>query len=274
MLIETWLDQPVWLIIGGLAVFFAVPGLAISWLAQGRYTARWVSGFSGVVAPFFGSVAILFALLTGFVANDAWERGRQASRALLGERDGLVAIHDLSIAAVSDMSEIRAVLRRYLDLVVKEEWPLLADGRSSPKAAEAIRELLRELSDPKMASEAGQAVHAALLGQALRVRSARSERLLLSEQNSDHPKWWTVLLLACLTQLAIALVHLDKPRARAAALTVFSSAAIVALGLIAVKERPFDGPLALPADTLREALDLMNASLPAPVTPAAATPAR
>jgi hypothetical protein len=161
------------------------------------------------------------------------------------------------------MAEIRAAVRSYLDLVIKDEWPLLSDGRSSPKAANALGELLRELSDPKVAAEAGQAVHAALLGQALRVRSARSERLLLSEQNSDHPKWWTVLLLACLTQLAIALVHLEKPRARAAALAVFSSAAVVALGLVAIKERPFDGPLALRPDTLQEALAAMQPPVPA-----------
>jgi hypothetical protein len=272
VLIETWLDQPVWLILGSLAAFFAATSVLICWVAQGRYTEPFVGSLSGVVAPFFGSVAILFALLTGFLASDAWERNRQASRSILSERDGLVAIHDLSIAAASDMAEIRAALRGYLELVVKDEWPLLRDGKWSPKAADALRELLRELSDPKLAAEAGQAVHTALLHEALRVRSARSERLLLSEQHSDHPKWWTVLLLACVTQLALALVHLDKPRARAAALAVFSTAAVIALGLVAVKERPFDGPLALQPKTLQEALTGMNAAREGAGTGAAASP--
>ncbi|MBM0206917.1 DUF4239 domain-containing protein [Micromonospora sp. STR1s_5] len=173
---------------------------------------------------------------------------------MLTERDGLVAIHDLSVATVSDMAEIRAAVRAYLEHVVRDEWPLLRDGKSSPKAAEGLRSLLRELSDPKISAEAGQVAHAALLEQSMRVRSARSDRLLLSEQHSDHPKWWTVLLLACITQVALALVHLDKPRAQAAAIGVFSLAATVAIGLVAIKERPFDGPLALEPRFLEEAL--------------------
>ena len=254
MLIELWLDQPVWLILGILAAVFGTSALLIFWLTQGRLSRSFVATFSGVVAPFFGAVAILFALLTGFLASDAWERNRQASRSVLTERDGLVAIHDLSVAALSDMAEIRAAVRTYLEHVVRDEWPLLRHGKSSPKAAEALRSLLRELSDPRISAEAGQVAHSALLEQSMRVRSARSDRLLLSEQRSDHPKWWTVLLLACITQVALALVHLDKPRAQAAAIGVFSLAAVVAIGLVAIKERPFDGPLALEPRFLDEAL--------------------
>lgn len=258
MLIELWLDQPVWLMLATLAGFFCLTGLLVRWLISHPFA----SSLSGVVAPFFGSVAILFALLTGFLASDAWERNRQASRAMLTERDALVAVHDLSTAARSDMAEIRSIVARYLDLVVREEWPLLKDGRSSQQAAEALRELLRELSDPALTAEAGQVTHAALLEQSMRARSARSDRLVLTEQHSDHPKWWTVLLLAWLTQLALALVHLDKPRAQAAALVVFSVAALVALGLVAIKERPFDGPLALQPKPLVEALAAMRPAAP------------
>lgn len=257
MLIELWLDQPVWLILASLAGLFAATSLLIVFLTHGPLTRRWTSRLSGVVAPFFSSVAILFALLTGFLASDAWERNRQAARSILTERDALVAIQDLSFAAVSDMASLRSAARRYLGAVVNDEWPLLADGKSSPKAALALRELLRETADPRLTDDLGQVTHASLLEQALRVRGARSDRMALSEQHSDHPKWWTVLILAGLTQLALALVHLDKPRAQASALAVFSAAAVVALGLVAVKERPFDGPLALQPTALREALQTL-----------------
>ncbi|NNM71883.1 DUF4239 domain-containing protein [Enterovirga aerilata] len=262
MLIEFWLDQPVWLILGGLAGLLAATGLLIFWLAQGRLTQSFSASLTGVVAPFFGSVAILFALLTGFLASDAWERNRQASRSVLSERDALVAVRELSLAAAADMAELRSAVRAYLAAVVDDEWPLLKDGHASPKAAGALRELLREVSDPKLTDNLGQVAHTALLEQALRARSARSDRLALSEQYSDHPKWWTVLILACLTQLALALVHLERPRAQAAAIAVFSMAAVVALGLVAVKERPFDGPLALQPVALRDALALMTPAAP------------
>jgi cytochrome bd-type quinol oxidase subunit 2 len=270
MLIELWLDQPVWLLIGLLAAFFAATGALVFWLTQGRLTRRFAGSLAGVVAPFFGAVGVLFALLTGFLANDAWERNRQASRSVLTERDALVAIYDLSLATASDMSAIRTATRAYLEAVITDEWPLLRNGEASPKATEALRGLLRELSHPRLTTEAGAVAHYALLDQAVRARTARSDRLSLSEQYSDHPKWWTVLLLAVLTQVALALVHLDKPRAQAAALAVFSAAALLAIGLVAVKERPFDGPLAMQPTVLAEALRSMPAAIVAPPGPAPA----
>lgn len=275
MPIELWLDQPVWLIYACLALLFALFGWGIRLVVYGRLTRPWATSLSGVVAPFFESVAILFGLLTGFVANDAWERNRQASRAILTERDNLAAIYALSIATVSDMSEIRAAVRAYLESVIADEWPRMTEGHASQKTGAALGELMRDLSDPKISVEAGLVAHSTLLDLCLRVRSARSDRLALSEQESDHAKWLTMLALGLLTMAAIGLVHPDKPRAQAVAMTLFSAAAIAVLGLIAIKERPFDGPLRLPPTALRETLATFDGAVrppasgdPIPVTPA------
>ena len=108
MIFDIWLDMPVWGIFGSLAGLFAVAALLIHRLCFSDSTRGRSSSFTGVVAPFFGSVAVLFSLLTGFLANDVWDRNRQASRTVLAERDGLLAIHAISLAAVSDMKGIRA----------------------------------------------------------------------------------------------------------------------------------------------------------------------
>lgn len=265
MIFEYWLDQSIPLIFALLAVLLFGTALVVFGLLASRWSRSWSGRFGGVVAPFFSAVSVLFALLTGFAANDAWDRNRQATRAILSERDGLVAIHELSIATVSDMSTIRTAVREYLDAVLVDEWPRLRDGESSPRAAESLSRLLAELADPKITTEAGLAAHQNLLALWQKVRIARSDRLALSEQNSDHPKWWTILLLAILTQVAIGVVHVDKPRAAAVALTLFTAAAIVTLSLIAVKERPFDGPLATPPTALRDAMAAMRAAAPAPL---------
>lgn len=265
MLIEYWLDRSVPVIVLLLAAALAASALAIRWITFGRLTRSVAASLGGVVAPFFGAVSVLFSLLTGFAATDAWERNRVASRAILAERDGLVAIHDLSLSAAADLSAIRAAVRTYLDVVISDEWPRLPNGESSPKVGPALGALLREIARPGLSTETGEVgevAQTALLDLALRVRSARSDRLALSEQYSDHPKWWSVFLLAVLTQVALGLVHLDKPRAQAAALVVFSAAAVVAIGLIAVKERPFDGPLGLAPTALAEALARMPPDAP------------
>lgn len=202
---------------------------------------RPLGSFNGVVAPFFNAVAILFALLTGFLANDVSERSRQAVRAVQAEAGELRNIHTLSVASASDMRAIRAALKAYVASVTADEWPAMAEGRSSRRTAAAYDELLREVSMPSIAKSSGGAVHASLLSAAVRASTARNDRLALATDHTNDLKWVVVLVLGVLTQVAIALVHLDKPRAFLAALTVFSIAAVVALGIIALQEYPFDG---------------------------------
>ncbi len=268
MLLETWFDLPVPLIVLVLAAGLGGTALLLHAVTFWSRTRGSVLRCKGLVAPFFGAVSVLFSLLTGFVASDAWERNRQASRSLLSERDALVALHELSVATVSDMAGIRTDIRAYLDAVIRDEWPKMQDAQSSPAAGQALLQLLRDMTEPAVTRDAGAVAHAAMLDTTLRLRAARSDRLALATQYSDHPKWWTVLLLALLTQVAIALVHLDLRGAQAAALAIFTAGAVVALGLVAIRERPFDGPLALRPTVLVDALAAMQASArPEPAKP-------
>jgi hypothetical protein len=83
---------------------------AVHWLSFGRIVRPWAHSIAGVVAPYAGVLAVLFSLLTGFLANDVWERERQAERAVVVERDGLLAAHELSAPTTADMAGLREAL--------------------------------------------------------------------------------------------------------------------------------------------------------------------
>lgn len=257
MVFDTWLDMPIWGIFASLAGMFIGFAILIHWLCFAKATRKRASSLGGVVAPFFGSVAVLFSLLTGFLANEVWDRNRQANRGVLAERDGLLAIHAISVATVSDMTEIRAAAQRYARTLIDHEWPRMTQQETSPEAGQALLSLLSLVSNPQISVDAGGPAQSALLDTVLKLRSARYDRLALSGDQTDRTKWTAVLILGLITQLAIAIVHLDKPRAQLAALTIFSAAAIVALGLVAIRERPFDGPLHISPAPLEGALQVL-----------------
>lgn len=261
MILGYWLDQPVWLMFAVLAGGLLAVCLFLSLLSILPWTRPGIRIVATGIAPtYIGVVAVLLALLTGFVANDAWERQRQAGRVVQSERSHALAIHDLSIAAAPDMSGLRGLLSAYLDTVVREEWPSMsATGAPSPEAGRALGRLLQAAADPRIASEAGEAIHAALLEAVMQLRSARSERLALSAVRSDESKWLTLLVLAALTLTSIALVHWERPPAQAATLLLFSAAMVVTLGVIGLHERPFDGPLAMSPEPIRLARAAMAA---------------
>ncbi|WP_210493750.1 DUF4239 domain-containing protein [Microvirga antarctica] len=258
MIFDEWLDLPIWGIFAALALGFGLSGALIHWLSFGRLGQPHAVKLVGVVAPFFSSVAILFALLTGFLANDVWDRNRVANRAILAERDGLLAVHAMSVAVVSDMSEIRAAAQAYARSLVEDEWPLMRDQESSVKADEQLLALLARVSDPKMAAAAGQAAQGALLDTVLKLRGSRYDRLAMSGDRTDRTKWTAVLILGLITQIAIGVVHLERPKAQLTALSIFSLAAIITLGLVAIRERPFDGELRFSPAPIEEALAIMT----------------
>jgi hypothetical protein len=256
-MISAWLNLPVVAVFLVLAAYLAAATAVIHWLTFGRATRPLAQSLAGVVAPYASALAVLFALLTGFLANDVWDRERRASRAVLAERDGLLEVHGLS--AVSDMAGVRDALLTYLRTVVADEWPRMADQGRSGAADEALAVLLREVARPDAAPEIAPAVRGALLNGVLRVRSARDDRLVLSNDQSDATKWLSVLILALLTKVALAVVHLDRPRAQLVALIVFGVAAATTLGLIAVRERPFAGAVRVSPAPLEEVLAIVAA---------------
>lgn len=259
MIFDRWLDLPVWGVFAALALAFALSVFCIHWLAFSKTMGLRTGTLSGVVPPFFGAVALLFALLTGFLANDVWDRNRLANRAVLAERDGLLAIHAISTATILDMSDIRSAAMSYARTLVDDEWPLMEAQESSSKAGQELNTLLAEVSDPRIGVEAGAAAQGALLDIVLKLRSSRHDRLATSSDRTDRTKWTAVLCLAFITQIAIGIVHLEKPKAQLAALAIFSLAVVVTLGLVAIRERPFDGPLRYSAEPITEALEMMAA---------------
>jgi hypothetical protein len=252
--INAWLELSTIPLFALLILFYGSSAALISWLCFGSPLKKPIQTLVGVVAPFFGAAGILFALLTGFLASDVGDRNRQAWRAVHAEGSAAASIYTLSIASISDMAAIRERLRDYLQSVITDEWPHMNDHGASSKTETALSMLLTELSDPKIAAEAGQAVHTALMNSALRARDARADRLSLAWDRTNDLKWTIVLILGVITQIAIGLVHLERPRAQVAALVVFSTAAVITLGLIALQEQPFAGPIRTSPEPIEQVL--------------------
>lgn len=254
-MISAWLLLPVSGIFACLAILYGLTAALIVWLTFRSPLRARIQGFSGIVAPFFASVALLFSLLTGFLAADVIDRHKRAVLAVQVESGALSSLHALAVASTADAAAIRAALRAYLEALVNDEWPQMANAQMSEKADAALGRLLRTVADPRMAPATDAAVHSGLVELTLQAATARSDRLALNSYHADDVKWATVLLLCLMTQLAIGVVHIDRPRAQAAALAVFSVAAIIALGMIAIQEAPFDGALRISAAPLERVLN-------------------
>lgn len=253
-MIEIWLGMSNSAMAGvAAAVLFGFAGL-LHWASFRGPLAAFAQRYRGVVAPFFTSVAVLFSLLFGFLANDVWERNRRGHRAVAVEHEALVTVHALGRVTGASAALDEAV-RAYVDAAVMKEWTAMARQQAAPEAGQALDILLIA------AASAGAApnIERALIDSVQRVRAARAERLLLSLQAPEELRWATALLLALITQICIAAVHLDKARPQAAALVLFTLAVWVAISLVAAYEYPFEPPLSVPSSALANVLKALPA---------------
>jgi hypothetical protein len=250
--IEWWLALSIPALFASLLLFYFGIAALLAWLSFGSRLSGRIQTFKGVAAPFFVSTATIFGLLIGFLANDVWERNKQAERIVLSESDTLLALYSISAAAGSDDERLRLAIRGYAHAVVEYEWPRLAMHERSPEADAAFNALLREVAARHRSTDVG--IRRTMLDMALRIRTAREERVVLSSDRTVGAKWAAVLLLALITQVAIAVVHLEKQRPQLAALFIFTLAAVSVLGLLAVHEAPFEPPIFVPPGPIAEVL--------------------
>lgn len=253
-MISAWLDLPVVSILAVLALLYGATGALGLWLTFQSSLRQAIQRLSGIVAPYFAANALLFALLTGFLAGDISDRFKQAVRAVQVEAGALSGLNALTQAAPVNGKPIRAAVAAYLQALLTDEWPRMAQAETSSEADAALRELLRTLAAPQVAPGTRDAVHYGLVELGIQAATARADRIALNSRQADEIKWVAVLLLGLLTQLSISMVHLDRAPACIAAVAVFSLAAVIALGAIAMQEAPFDGPLRIEPTPLERVL--------------------
>jgi hypothetical protein len=251
-LFKAWLAWPVVALFASLFAVYASAAALMVWLSFRSRFAPCIQSFRGVVPPFFGSTAIIFGVLIAFLSNDIWDRTKQAERVVFTESDTLIALYSLSAVSAGDNAGLRTAIRAYASAVVDEEWRRLALEERSPRTDAALNALLREVARP--GSGIDTSVQRTMLEMVLQVRAAHEDRIALSNDRTVVTKWAAVLLLAFLTQLSIAVVQLEKPRPQAAALLIFTVAAVMLLGLLAMHEAPFEPPVFVPPGPISDVL--------------------
>ena len=245
-MIETWLDFPFWLGVPATLIFWLATAAALWWFFQRSRLAPFWRGNLGVVAPYFSSVAILFSLSVGFMGADIWQRAEQAQQSVLQETSNLKLLSHLAEILEPTTQPLAERICTYAKAVVQQEWAtMLLDGKASPTAETALDNLMLALATPEFTARVDATLRREMLNAFNQVRTYRVNRIQLSSGHSHIGKWVLVIFLGFMTQIAIGLVQLDKPRAQAITLAVFSITAAVTLTLLASMDQPFTEPFAV-----------------------------
>jgi hypothetical protein len=260
MMIDKWLILPAAEIIFVLAVFFGFTASLLYWLSFSEKCRDRIQPIRGVTPSFFGSVIPILGILIGFLSNDVWDNNRKAADIVREEAAELTSLYGL--VAVSDLpyDDISRAIRAYASAVVDREWPAMTRGEAAAEAEIAQDNLIRIASKDCSSSGIKGKCDTPLAEISMKLRETRSNRLKLSTDNTETIKWSSVLFLALIAQISVASVHLERRGPQIAAMTIFTSAVIVLLSLIALHELPFAPPLFVKPTPLSDLLKIIPES--------------
>lgn len=233
-----WLHFPPLLTLLGLSVVFAVAAVLTYWLLC---ASPWSKRFDGRVptAPFPVAIAVIFALYTGFLLANMVDQKNRAVRIVQDEGQALSLLQIGSETAKTTGQSIRDAVNAYAQSVLAADWDAMKRETSAPESSARLTDLLRLIQSDAVANDVRPAVHAYMLSLAKTVAESRQSRITIVSNHVWQFAWGGLFILGFLTQFSIGLVHQDKPRVVVATLSLYTTAMVMALWLIAVQDNPF-----------------------------------
>jgi Protein of unknown function (DUF4239) len=241
-----------------LSVALAVGGLI---LVQ-RFVPIAVRRQHNDVAGFIYAVlGVTYAVLLGLMVVAVWEEWNQAAATSEAEASALAEIFWIADRMPdSEGHHIQELCRAYARVVVREEWSLMAEAKSSPKAWSLLDDIRSGLQDFQPATPAQMVVYEQGYVSMRDLADARRQRLLEARQGLPIILWVVLIVggmivvgFTYLFGLQSTVIHL---------LMVASLAFIISLVLftVAALNFPFEGDITIHPDALEQVLDRFETS--------------
>lgn len=202
------------------------------------------------------AIGIVYGVAIGFTILVVWQHLDTAQATTQREASDVEAIYrHADQLHESDGNRVQELSRSYAEVVVEEEWPLLAHGQASPQAQNTVDELRDRIQklDPQTMAE--QALYARMLTNVDELEENRGLRLLQSNEGVPPFLWIVLVITGIITVAFTYLFEIESPRRHM--LLVAALAVVVALSLYTVRiiEYPFAGDVQASPEAFEMVLD-------------------
>jgi len=202
------------------------------------------------------AITIVYGVAIGFTVLLVWEHLDTAQATTQREASDVEAIYrHAEHLHESDGNRVQELSRSYAEVVVEEEWPLLAHGQASLQAQNTVDELRGSIQklDPQTMGE--QALYTRMLTNVDELEENRGLRLLQSNEGVPHFLWIVLVITGIITVAFTYLFEMERPRRHM--LVVAALAVVVALSLYTVRiiEYPFAGDVQASPEAFEMVLD-------------------
>jgi hypothetical protein len=255
-------NVPSWLLLLGLNVLIAGGAALALIFVRRRFPGLRGDERSEVTQFAFMFVGFVYAFFTGFIVNALWGETNTADDAMRAEGTTAVAMaNDLTVFDKADSDRIRQALLDYERAAVTE-WPLAADGRSYPAAAEALQHLRTAYGEVQPRSDTQKTFLATSFDSLNTISQARTDRMIRARTDSGMPvSMWIVFFLLTGLVLGCVIVHgVEKPLIHFALVVTVGVLLATDLFLVLDLSHPYIGDIATSPESLDAAIQVLSAA--------------
>lgn len=190
----------------------------------------------------YAVVGVVYAVLLALVVIAAWEQHEAAGATVGREANELAEVFWLADRLPDpEDQQLQDLARSYARVVVEEEWPLMEQGRSSPRAWALLDEMRLAVQDLRVRTPADQVLFEEGLDRMHELADARRTRLVEADEGIPAVLWVVLVFGGIVTVGFTYLFGLENTWSHR--LMVAAVAGVIALVLFTIGslEYPFSG---------------------------------
>lgn len=239
----------------GILIVLAAAGLSILGLAVVRrlVPSRFRRAHHDLTNPILQVIALAYTVLLAFVVVVSWQNYDKANTHVENEANCLIDLHR-SAAAFPPLfqDQLRAAIKGYADLVVSEDWPLMAKGEEGLDTRAALRRIWELYTGYEPKTEKEKAFFAQSISKLDDLREMRRLRIV-EAHTGVHPVLAFVLILGGIVTVSFTLFfgaeNFGAHAIMTAALTVLIA---LILFMIVLFDFPFSGSFRIEPEVFRQ----------------------
>jgi hypothetical protein len=241
-------DLPLWItgpaIVGGLCVYALLGLLLVRRRLLPHLRVRSEdSEFNGAMVQ---AVMVFYGLALALIAVNVWETHSDVAKIVSQEATAVGALYrDVSTYPEPIRSQLQDQLRRYLDYVIREAWPLQRKGQVPAGGVELMNRLQAVLAGFEPATEGQRLVHAETLHAYHEMIQARRLRLDAVGTHLPGILWFIILAGALIGISSSFLFRIEDVRVHAIQVVLLAAFIGLVISMTVALDRPFCGDLGL-----------------------------
>jgi hypothetical protein len=202
---------------------------------------------------FSSAIGVVFALILAFVAVAVWQNYDKVDDNVFREANSLHNIYrNLEVYPEPVKTEAKNLIRQYVQVVIKDEWPKLAQSRQDDNAHQLLNRIKSLILTFNPRTNGELVLHQETVRQLSEYSGLRHNRIIGGRHNLRPPIWLT--LIGGTVLYLLFLCFLDIPDERHHAVMIGSLAAFLGLVffLLVTYNYPFTKPGGIPSDSFKE----------------------